>query len=205
MRRFNVPRAAISALAPFFRALQLPSTRGPSAVAGYVALDHPLVRQVGRIRGRSSSIRCRRPSGRIPLGWIAVLHACEFSTEMAKRPDDDAGAILPSLPLIIEREPSNNRLMSPLRRRPEKIRHWAQPVTVVRYHDTAVRLKIDEIITGALHHQFLSNLLHANQSLSHANRVSGRSFPALRESISRIRRTDGARSLLLVTITSTTA
>jgi hypothetical protein len=137
-----------------------------------------------------------------PLGCIAVLHACEFSTEMAKSPDDDAGAILPSLPLIIEREPSNNRLMSPLRRRPEK----NTALGAARYRRSLPRhrspTKIDEIITGALHHQFLSNLLHANQSLSHANRVS---FPALRESISRIRRTDGARSLLLVTITSTTA
>jgi hypothetical protein len=31
--------------------------------------------------------------------------------------------------------------------------------------------------------QFFSNLLHANRSLSHANRVSGRSFPALRETV----------------------
>jgi hypothetical protein len=35
----------------------------------------------------------------------------------------------------------SNSLMSPLRRRSEKIRHWAQPVTVIRYCNTAVRLK----------------------------------------------------------------
>ncbi len=36
---------------------------------------------------------------------------------------------------------------------------------------------------NAIVSQFLSKLLHANRSLSHANRVSGRSFPALRETV----------------------
>jgi hypothetical protein len=66
----------------------------------------------------------------------------------------------------------------------EFLKHAAECERMARFaRQAGYRKSVDYWLT--IVSEFLSNLLHANQSLSHANRVSGRSFPALRQSISR--------------------